>query len=255
MYGHLPRDQLPRLRDIPAALALLTRIPVPAGFHGPVSASSSWAWPIAGAAIGALGAFIALLLMLLGTSTSVAALLALGCMILATGALHEDGLADTADGLFGGRDQQDRLRIMKDSRLGAYGAIAIGLFLIGRHSGMEGVFDAGAVFGPLIAAAALSRAMMVLVFRVTPLARSDGLAASVGTPSTASVVLAFALAIALALAFVGWRILPATCVAAIAAFAVAWLANQKVGGITGDVLGASQQAAELSLLACFAAAW
>ena len=246
-------DRIPRLQDLPAAFSLLTRLPLGTGSGAEFPASSSWAWPIVGAAVGALGGAVAHVLAAAGTGTAIAALGAIACMVAATGALHEDGLADAADGLFGGGSPEERLSIMRDSRIGAFGAIALCLFLIGRHAGLEELLRDGRAIGPLIAAGAVSRAVMLLAFRLTPPARSDGLAAAVGMPSNLATGLGCCLAAVIALAAVGWDAVPAAALSLAAGIALARYARRRIGGTTGDVLGSVQQVAELACVAALVA--
>ncbi len=246
-------DRIPRLQDLPAAFTLLTRLPLGAGQSAEFPASSSWAWPVVGAAVGALGGAVAHVLAAIGTGTAIAAIGAIACMIAVTGALHEDGLADSVDGLFGGGSAGERLSIMRDSRIGAFGAIAICLFLIGRHASLDELLLDGRAMGALIAAGAVSRMVMLIVFRLTPPARSDGLAASVGMPSNLATGLGCCLAAAIAIAAVGWGAAPAAALALATGIAVAWHARRRIGGVTGDVLGAVQQVAELACLSCLVA--
>ena len=245
-------NRIPRPQDLLAAMSLLTRLPVGSGRLIEVTGSSSWAWPLVGAAVGALGGSIAHMLSSAGTGTTIAAIAAIAGMIAATGALHEDGLADAADGLFGGRNTEDRLRIMRDSRIGSFGATALCVFLIGRHSGLNELLQAGRVFGPLIAAGAISRAVMLLAFRFTPSARPDGLAAGIGTPCNLSTAFGCCLAAIIGFAAVGWHVLPAATISVAAGIAVARHARRRIGGVTGDTLGATQQVADLSCLICLA---
>ncbi len=239
-----------RLGDIAAALALLTRLPLraPPGR----GAAEAWAYPLAGLAVGAAAGFAGWAA--LGLGPGVAAALALTVLVMATGALHEDGLADCADGFWGGAAPARRLAIMKDSQLGAFGVIALVLSLLTRWSLMAGLFAAGAVLGPLIAAAALSRAAMAAAMAALPPARADGLARSVGRPPRASAALAggLALAIAALAAGIGAALLAAICAAALAAL-TALFARARIGGATGDVLGAVQQTAEIAALAALLA--
>ena len=88
-------------------------------------AAAAWAWPLAGMAVGLLGAAAGGLVLWLGVAPAAAAAIAIAAQIFATGALHEDGLADSADGLWGGWDKARRLAIMKDSRIGTYGVLAL----------------------------------------------------------------------------------------------------------------------------------
>jgi len=123
-----------RTGDIPAAIGLLSRLPVPVDTDLATrrGARAAWAYPLAGLVVGALAGLVAQVALWLGLPPSIAALLALAAMIAITGALHEDGLADSADGLWGGWDRARRLEIMKDSRIGTYGVLALGLTLLLR---------------------------------------------------------------------------------------------------------------------------
>ena len=242
------------LQDILAAFSLLTRVPVQQP-HGIRWSSSSWAWPIPGIAVGAFGAAVALLMTVAGGGPAIAAMFAIGGMVVLTGAMHEDGLADYADGAFGGRDRTERLQIMKDSRIGAFGAVTLVLFVLGRHAGLADLFASGLIFGPLIAAAATSRAAMVLALWLAPAAKEEGAAASVGSPHGSFVVLAVLLALVAGVTLIGWLAVAASLVSLAAGLAIVWHSRRKLGGITGDGLGAVQQTAELGFLVFLAAAY
>lgn len=127
--------------DIPAAFTLLTRLPLPVDHAktGERAARAAWAYPFVGAVLGLIAGVIALSLAAFGVQTGIAAAVALGTLMLLTGALHEDGLSDCADGLGGGTTLKKRLEIMKDSRIGAFGAAALGVTLLARWSGYDAV--------------------------------------------------------------------------------------------------------------------
>lgn len=241
-------DTLSRpIRDLRAALSLLTRLPLPAPKDFPTP-PAVWAWPLAGLVVGALtaGAGMAALTLGLPPALAAAMVLAMGC--ITTGALHEDGLADTADGLWGGWDKARRLEIMKDSRVGSYGVLALGLVLLARWAALTALVEGGH-WGALIAAEALSRAAMAGVMTGLPNARGRGLSASHGAPEGQTAAIAGALALGLAGMLAGWAA-PAMAIAALAAAAgVGAVARAKIGGQTGDVLGAAQQMALVAALA------
>jgi adenosylcobinamide-GDP ribazoletransferase len=246
------RDQpLFEAGDIGAALSLLTRIPAPGSPRG---ARAAWAWPLAGAVV-ALGAALAGWLALsLGALPGVAAALALAAAMLLTGALHEDGLADSADGLLGGGSRERRLEIMKDSRIGSFGTLALVVVTLVRWSALAALFAADHVLGPLLAAAVLSRAALPVTMIALPLARAHGLSAATGRPPRAAALAGLALAAVLAVLAAGWLALPCIAAAGIAAVAVGLVARARIGGQTGDVLGAAQQLAEAAVLAVLSAA-
>ncbi|WP_101068559.1 adenosylcobinamide-GDP ribazoletransferase [Roseovarius salinarum] len=244
------------LRDVSAALGLLSRLPVPldaAAMHR--GAAAAWAYPLAGLMLGGVAGLAAAVALGLGLPAQLAALAALAAGIAATGAMHEDGLADCADGFWGGWDRADRLAIMKDSRIGAYGVIALVLGLAARWAALWIVLEAGSGAGlaALMAAGALSRAAMVPLMAVLPHARDGGLSRGVGAATPRAAVLAAAVAAGAALVLLGWAAIPAAIWAALLTWGLGALARTRIGGQTGDVLGAAQQLAEIAVLATLAA--
>jgi adenosylcobinamide-GDP ribazoletransferase len=239
-----------RPSDLALALGLLTRLPVRVRDTAR-GARAAWAWPLAGAVLGGLAALTGGAALTLGLPAPVAALLTLGALVMLSGGLHEDGLADTADGLWGGWTQHRRLEIMRDSRIGSYGVIALVLGLGLRGVALALILGAGAWEGAaaLIVAAMVSRAAMAAVMAALPHARASGLAQAQGRPPRATVLLAAGLALAAAGPF-GAAGLAAVLAAGLAALGVAWLARARIGGQTGDILGAAQQAAEIAALLC-----
>jgi adenosylcobinamide-GDP ribazoletransferase len=235
--------------DMAEALMLLTRLPVPVRLTRPRGASASWAWPLAGAAVASLAAAVGAAATATGLPPGLAAGLALAALVLLTGALHEDGLADTADGLWGGQTRDRRLEILRDSRIGTYGVVALVLVLGLRWQALVLlVADPCALATAMVAAAALSRAAMAGVAAALPHARADGLSVSTGRPRAGAVALGALLAAALAVGLVGVAVVGAALAAALAAALIARLALARIGGQTGDILGASQQLAEIAVL-------
>ncbi len=236
-----------QVADLGEAIGLLTRMPITS--DGARGAKAAWAWPVVGALVGFLAAAGAGIVLLLGFSEWIASGVALAVLIILTGAMHEDGLADCADGFWGAYDPETRLNIMADSRIGTYGMIALILSLMLRWSLIDAVFTAGYLFGPLIVAAALSRVPMVVLMQWLPPARESGLSARVGRPTQDTLILSGAAALLIALLFVGFAAVPAALAAAGICWGIMWVARAKIGGQTGDVLGASQQIAEIGVLA------
>ncbi|MEE9388782.1 MAG: adenosylcobinamide-GDP ribazoletransferase [Paracoccaceae bacterium] len=235
--------------DITEAIGLLTRLPV--STSGARGAHAAWAWPLAGALVGLIAAVAAGATLWIGLSTWVAAGVALTVQITLTGGLHEDGLADCADGFWGANTPKRRLEIMKDSQIGSYGSLALILSLLFRWSLIFSICDAGYLFGPLIATAALSRVPMVALMGWLSPARATGLSHSTGRPHSDTIILAGVAGLLIALAMSGFAALPCAAIAAALGLGLARLAAAKIGGQTGDVLGASQQASEISVLAVF----
>ena len=233
------------------SLGFLTVAPVSAASRP--SAESGWAWPITGALLGAIAGTAVLLLSFLGASPAAASLAAVVLLVAMTGAFHEDGLADAADGIFSGKDRDSIFKIMKDSRIGTFGALALIAVFAARWLGVASLAADWSAFGGLAAACAASRAAMLAAMHFVPPAREDGLSASMGVPSGRTVAWAALIAAVIAILACGWAALPMLAVAALAAAAVGWHARSKLGGQTGDVLGACQQCTEASALLCLAA--
>lgn len=231
-----------RTAELAASFGLLTRVPVNyLNLPDVRTADAVWAFPLAGAAVGALGGAVYWLAFAVGCPPALGAIFALAAMVAVTGALHEDGLADFADGLAG--DTKERaLAIMRDHHIGTYGVVALVLSLAVRATAIALLAEPAAVLAGLIAADAASRLSAVLLMTALPPARKDGLSAASGQPENGLALVAFIIAFALAL-----LLLPAGAAvlvmlaAAISAIAVGVIANRHLGGQTGDVLGAASQ--------------
>lgn len=251
------------LHDIRACLQFYSRLPAPAASDvhaAPDFARVGWATPIAGAIIGAVGAAVVLLARLLHLPPLVAAVCAVAALALATGALHEDGLGDVADGFGGGVTRDAKLAIMRDSRVGSYGALALCLSTLMRVFALAAILEQGAKPAALalIATGAVSRVAGLTPMLVLPPARADGAGASSSPPSLPAARRAFVIALCIGLLpALGGATLAQSCVAhlaaVLAAAGVAKLAHRQIGGYTGDVLGAAQQAAEIAALIALSA--
>ncbi len=243
--------------DLRVAFAFLTRLPlrVDGGVGAGRLAAAAWAFPVVGLAVGALAAVALALAAGIGLPAPVAALTAVAAAVWITGALHEDALADVADGFGGGRDKAAKLAIMRDSRLGSYGALAL-IFSIGlRVTALTALAAADAAATALIAAAAASRAVLPALMHLLPPARADGMSRHAGRPDAARTGWAVGIAVVAVLVVLGIdRGLPALVAAAAGAAIVGWLARRQIGGQTGDVLGSAQQAAEVAFLLALVAA-
>jgi adenosylcobinamide-GDP ribazoletransferase len=240
------------------ALGFLTRLPVPLAptVAALPLATAVRAFAPAGAAVGALGAAVYALAWFAGLPPVPAALLGLAATIWATGALHEDGLADFADAS-GARDVEKRLAIMRDSRIGTFGALALLLSLGLRATTLAALGEPATVAFAWIAAAAASRAAIAYPMWRLPFARSDGAAVRAGRPSAAHTAAALAIGTAflLPLGLVGFAI--ALLLAGGATLYTNALARRQLGGQTGDALGMVQQTVEIAVLiaASGVAAW
>lgn len=224
----------------------LSRIPVGAISGAvPSMAASAWSWPLVGVVVGGIAGVIYWAALWLAVPQVLAAALAILAMILVTGGLHEDGLADLADGFGGGRTRDRVLEIMRDSRIGSYGAIAIGFSLLTRVLAL-GSLDCRLGFWALVGLGAASRAGLPAVLRALPSARDDGLgrAASGVSPPAAFVALTLGF---LALLPLGpdLAVVTSLAIAGVVAIVGVW-ARARIGGQTGDVLGAMCQLGEMA---------
>ncbi|MGE0151819.1 MAG: adenosylcobinamide-GDP ribazoletransferase [Reyranellaceae bacterium] len=235
------------------SLAFFTRLPVrPEKIH-PLAACTQGFAP-AGAAVGLMVGVLLLALQGLGLPGLVCAFLALGGGLLLTGALHEDGLADCADAL-GARERERALAIMRDSRAGSFGVLALVLSLALRASALVAL-PGGVALAALIGAHAFSRgALAIALERLDPL-RGEGLGATAGQPDSRQALLSLGIGAGLLLlaclffAKLGVGLF-ALVLGGLALLAAMELARRRFGGQTGDVLGGIQQCVEIATLVAF----
>lgn len=239
-----------RIEDIWVAFGLLSRLPLPERVWDDtrVPANAAWAYPLVGAVLAGLAGVLGYLLTLAGLPSGFVAAAVLLVFTFLTGAMHEDGLADAADGLWGGFERSRRLEIMKDSHIGAYGVIALIAGFALRWSALTALIGGGYLWAPLLAVAMGSRAAMVFVMASLPNARSTGLSHMTWRPGRAALTAALGLSAVTALICFGAGGLWLLVGGAIAALGCRQLALRKIGGQTGDILGASQQVTEVVLL-------
>ncbi len=240
------------------ALGFLTRIPIPSKwFDGDDGALSQTcrAFPLAGA----ISAVPSLAVLAFGTVLDLPVLLtaafAVAALVIACGGLHEDGLADVADGFYGGGTRERRLEIMKDSRIGAYGAMALVFALLLRTIALAALLQSGIFSAAAGLVAAVVSGKMALVWHWTelPSARSGGTADSAGAPTEDASIFALisgaAIALVLALLFRGVATtIIAAAFATLASIGFRSLSLTKISGHTGDTLGASAIVAEIAFL-------
>ena len=237
------------LNDIKLCLVFFTRLPLPHFDFGARSlADAIWAAPLAGLAVAAIGAAVYTVAAMGGVPAVVAAALALAATMLATGCLHEDGLSDTADGFGGGRTPEKKLEIMRDSRIGAYGAAALIVSALLRWSAIAALATPSAVLCGLLAAHVASRGLLPGLMHLLPPARADGLAAGAGRVAQRTALVSAAIG-AVALLALGLSGAAAAILILGMVFSLfCALCRNQIGGQTGDTIGALQQAGEISIL-------
>jgi adenosylcobinamide-GDP ribazoletransferase len=244
------------LDDVKTALQFLTRLPVraPPGAGMGGVAQAAWAFPLVGLVVGMAGAVTFALAEEVGLPPAIAAILAIAATILLTGALHEDGLADLFDALGGHAGRARALEIMRDSRIGTYGTLALLVSLSLRATALATLAHPWAAGTALVVAGCTSRALMALLMAVQQPARTDGLGAAAGRVTTMRAVLAGLLAAASLLACPSLASAGTVLAASILAFLLTerWT-RRRLGGFTGDTAGATQQLCETACLLALAA--
>ena len=261
------------LRDTVASVRFLSRLPVGNidGDELPDFRKTAHTFPLAGIIISVPGALVMLLASALGLPPLIIATLAILTLVGTTGGLHEDGLADVADGFGGGHTVTRKLEIMRDSAIGSYGTMAL-VFSIGlRVFSLAAIHTATGVFGSIVflmCVGALSRASMLLPWYWLPKSRpsddavkdgdnaasaksTSGLSARYGVPDHKTLLRALpfcliCLFFAILLVFqVNWLV--SLIAGSLALIAITLIAKRQIGGHTGDVLGATQQMSEMGM--------
>ena len=236
--------------DLKASIAFLTRLPVT---HTPAAGAdisrAAWAFPLAGVLIALITAVVYAAAHKIGSPPWVAAALAVAATLAVTGALHEDGLADTVDGFGGGDTRERKLDIMRDSRIGTYGVCALTLSVLLRVSAIASLGNPVVVLWALIAAHGAARAAIPVFMALVPPARRDGLAFAAGRPSGDRVITASVLGILILAIGLGPSLgIAALILLLVAIVLIAWLSVVQIDGQTGDVLGAVEQVCEIVVL-------
>ena len=247
------------LKTLILAIQFLTRIPTPfeIDYTPDRLNSASRYYPIVGAIIGSVAA-LAFFLASLALPTIVAVLIATAATALLTGAFHEDGLADTFDGISGAYDRARSLVIMTDSRIGTFGALALIIVISTKVAALSSLADTTTIITALIAAHIISRTSIVIVQATSTYARETGIAGPQDQPFkpiNAIIVAAIAIItiIALFLVVSPTAALLATAGAIIGHILIRLYFQSKLKGHTGDTLGATQQITELAIYIAFAA--
>lgn len=251
LVADYPRGAKGAVCDFVAALMLLTRIPLPwqrLTAHPPDMQRALWAFPLVGLVVSVVGSVVYYLFALSGLPFLLAATLAILTMIFTTGAFHEDGLADVADGFGGGYGRDKKLEIMRDSRVGTYGSIAVFMSLALRIIPLGSMSFYGAIVALLISGS-LSRYSILAMLRLLPSARTEGTGTVAGVPDDRQLLIAGLIPLALCVVWLSLaQIISVIVVTLGAVFALAYLSHRQVGGYTGDVLGAVQQVSEIAIL-------
>lgn len=243
--------------DLATCLRFFTRLPAPASMGSAPFGRAIRLLPVASLAVGACGAVPLALGASVGLPASMQGLLAVAAALLASGGLHEDGLADTADGLGGGPSRDRKLAIMRDSRIGTFGVLALAVALLWRLAALTTLIGEATTWGAaavLLAASAVSRPLALVPLALLPPARDDGLGRGVGVLDRGALAICFGVGVGFGIVLpvlggIGLGHAATACLLApLASAGVTSLARRQIGGHTGDIAGASQQVAEAAYL-------
>ncbi len=237
----------PLTESLRGAVQFLTRVPVRTRSAVPHERTLPW-FPWVGAVIGlTVGGIAAGLAEWFPVAVAAAVAVAVGLLI--TGAFHEDGLADVADAFGGGWTREQRFEILKDSRHGTYGVAALCISVVIRVVSAGSIVAQPALVAGFVAAHTLGRTSAVVALVVGRPATQSGLGASAAQGATRRAIIASSLlAIGALVALTGWWAAPLVGVSLAGTAAVLWLSNRKIGGLTGDTLGAIEQVVECLVL-------
>ena len=244
------------ISDFWRALALLSRVPVMGidDFRATLIARSVWSWPLVGLLLAGFAVLPAMLVYELTGNILIFAIVALAAMVLLTGCMHEDGMADCADGFGGGFERARKLEIMRDSHIGTYGVVVLILCFGLRLVLLSAAGNAGQAVTLFLILAVTSRAAMPVVMHILPPARDNGLGKGAGHPKLIAVGIGVAIAAVVSVILSG--VIATAVIAAGAMLAIALVvavAKWQIGGQTGDVLGAAQLTTELFVGVAFIA--
>jgi len=241
------------LEDILLTLSFFTRIPI----HFIVKydrtlMQACWCFPLIGASIGLVGGTFLYLLLIIQIPVAISAIITICFFVVLTGALHEDGLADTADGLGGGEDKKSKIEKMRDSRIGSYGMLAILLLTLIKLNALI-ILATGKPYEiailSIICAHSLSRFSIIIIPYFSIPASNEGLARYAGKPANRGIIGSFLITSILILILLPFdQAILSAFLAILVAGAVGLLANFQIKGYTGDILGAAQQVSEVTVL-------
>ena len=241
------------LEDILLALTFFTRIPIHFIVkHDRTLMQACWCFPLIGASIGLVGGTFFYLLLIIQVPVAISAVITICFIVILTGALHEDGLADTADGLGGGEDKKSKIEKMRDSRIGSYGVLAILLLTLIKLNALISLVTGKpyeiAILS-IICAHSLSRFSIIIIPYFSIPASNEGLARYAGKPANRGIIGSFLITFILILILLPFdQAILSAFLAILVAGAVGLLANFQIKGYTGDILGAAQQVSEVTVL-------
>ena len=240
-------------KDILLSVSFLTRIPISKNllFERNLM-DAAWSFPIIGGLVGFLGGMVALLLSYFNISPIIISFLTIGAIILLTGGLHEDGLADTADGFGINKNPEGKINIMRDSQIGVYGTLALIIAISVKAVALSELINKDQFFAcviALIVSGALSRSTIVGIAFFLEKASETGLASFAGKPKADGAGMCFLISILLCIFLLPLtKVLAAILLSIVTTVIIGFLSKKQINGYTGDILGAAQMLSETALL-------
>ena len=239
------------LNQLRSAFITLTRLPYIKIANDDFDLKNSlWAFPIVGIILFIIAYPMMLIFIWLGIPSAVSSITICFIIIILTGSLHEDGLADCADGL-GGHDKTRRLEIMRDSHIGTYGTLALVFSIDIRIAAVYFLWLEGYLFTALIISLMASRGAMVFIPFFCKPARDNGLAAIFTNLDWRQLVIGQAIIFIIGLVLIGYNIVMVMLFCVATAYLIAKFSTHKFGGFTGDILGATEQIVQIICLLIF----
>ena len=236
------------ISDLTISLGLFTRLPVKSIEHSVDLGKTVWAWPLVGGLIGVIIGICAEVLNSLEIPPELSSLIIIALLVLLTGGFHEDGLADTFDGLWGGDTPEKRLTIMNDSRHGTFGVLALVISILFRWVLLKLLFESGFLLAPLVIACVISRTAVVPFLIILPSARKTGLTAEIGRVPLWSAIICFLISLMPIYLFLGLIGFILVAIGLLITLPVYIFARKLLRGQTGDILGTVQQLTEICII-------
>ena len=240
-------------KDILLSVSFLTRIPISKDllFERNLM-DAAWSFPLIGGLVGFLGGMVALLLSYFNISSIVISFITIGAIILLTGGLHEDGLADTADGFGSNKNPEDKINIMRDSQIGVYGTLALIIAISVKAVALSELINKDQFFACIIAlivSGSLSRSTIIGIAFFLEKASETGLASFAGKPRATGVGICFLISILLCIFLLpSTKVLAAILISIVTTVVIGFLSKKQINGYTGDILGTTQVLSETALL-------
>ena len=240
-------------KDILLSVSFLTRIPISKDLLFERSLmDAAWSFPLIGGLVGFLGGMVALLLSYFNISPIIISFLTIGAIILLTGGLHEEGLADTADGFGINKNPEDKINIMRDSQIGVYGTLALIIAISVKAVALSELINKDPFFAcviALIVSGALSRSTIVGIAFFIEKASETGLASFAGKPKANGAGMCFLISILFCIFLLPLtKVLAAIFLSIVTTVVIGFLSKKQINGYTGDILGTTQILSETAIL-------